>query len=63
MALNMATDSAKVVRLDTHPAFCAAERRSREFEEAMRRHPSFQSQMQIRLPGDMPPSAPPLRRV
>ncbi|MGP4055241.1 hypothetical protein ACTWP6_10540 [Mycobacterium sp. 4D054] len=59
MAPNTVTKSASVVRLDTHPAFCAAERRSREFEEAMRRHPASQS----RLPVRMPPSAPPLRRV
>ena len=63
MALNMATETPSVVRLDTHPRFCAAERRSREFEEAMRRHPAFQSRMPVRRPVDMPPSAPPLRRV
>ncbi|MBV5242391.1 MULTISPECIES: hypothetical protein [Mycolicibacterium] len=42
-----------VVRLDTHPAWRASDRRSREFEEAMRRHPSYQSRT----------LAPPLRVV
>lgn len=39
----MTETGAVVVRLDTHPAWKAAERRSREREEAMRRHPAFQS--------------------
>jgi hypothetical protein len=42
----MATKStAAVVRLDSHPAWKAAERRAREIEEAMRRHPAFQSRL------------------
>ena len=40
----MATKTnAVVVQFDSHPARQASERRSREFEEAMRRHPAFQS--------------------
>jgi hypothetical protein len=47
----MATKTATaVVRLDSHPAFKAAERRSREIEEAMRRHPAFQSRHQTLTP-------------
>jgi len=46
----MKTRTAAVVRLDTHPAFKAAERRSREREEAMRRHPAFQSRFQPLTP-------------
>lgn len=38
--------AAAVVRLDSHPAWQAAQRRSREVEEAMRRHPSYQSRLQ-----------------
>ncbi|WP_156448354.1 hypothetical protein [Mycobacterium sp. NAZ190054] len=52
-------DIAAVVPLDGHPAFSAAERRAQEFEEAMRRHPAFQSRMPVRMPAP----APPLRRV
>ncbi|WP_165761630.1 hypothetical protein [Mycolicibacterium parafortuitum] len=45
-ALMMTTNTgAVVIRLDTHPAFHAPDRRSREFEEAMRRHPSYQSRV------------------
>lgn len=44
---------AVVVRLDTHPAWQAQDRRPREFEEAMRRHPAYQSRT----------LAPPLRVV
>ncbi|MCH9733212.1 MAG: hypothetical protein K0U78_01440 [Actinomycetia bacterium] len=41
----MATNTlgATVVHLDSHPARRAAQRRSLELAEAMRRHPSFQS--------------------
>ncbi|MEW5811390.1 MAG: hypothetical protein AB1925_18270 [Actinomycetota bacterium] len=35
--------AAGVVDLRAHPAFNAAERRALAMEEAMRRHPSFQS--------------------
>lgn len=51
----MANSVPAVLRLESHPAFQAAERRSREFEEAMRRHPAFQSRL--------PSSAPALRLV
>lgn len=37
------TVGATVIRLDSHPAWRSAERRSLELAEAMRRHPSFQS--------------------
>ena len=37
------TVGATVVHLDSHPARRAAQRRSLELAEAMRRHPSFQS--------------------
>lgn len=37
------TAGATVVHMDSHPAFRAAQRRSLELAEAMRRHPSFQS--------------------
>lgn len=47
--------AAAVVRLDSHLARKAAERRSREIEEAMRRHPAYQSRLQ--------PTAPHLRLV
>ncbi|WP_185976213.1 hypothetical protein [Mycolicibacterium sp. 018/SC-01/001] len=36
-------EAAGVVDLRAHPAFNAAERRASAMEEAMRRHPSFQS--------------------
>ena len=39
------TVGATVVHLDSHPAFRAAQRRSTELAEAMRRHPSFQSRI------------------
>jgi hypothetical protein len=32
---------ANVIRLHSHPAWIAAQRRERERREAMRRHPSF----------------------
>lgn len=32
---------AKVIVLELHPAWIAAQRRARERNEAMRRHPSF----------------------
>ena len=32
---------AKVIALESHPAWVAARRRERERREAMRRHPSF----------------------
>ncbi len=51
----MADSAPAVVRLDSYRASRSAERRSREFQEAMRRHPSFQSRM--------PSSAPALRLV
>jgi hypothetical protein len=52
----MATkNAAAVVRLDSHPAWQAAERRAREIEETMRRHPAFQSRLA--------PSTPHLRLV
>ncbi|MHA0285991.1 hypothetical protein ACXYX3_06000 [Mycobacterium sp. C3-094] len=35
--------TAGVVDLRSHPAYGAAERRAKAMEEAMRRHPSFQS--------------------
>ncbi|CAN3127612.1 hypothetical protein ACNUDN_06845 [Mycobacterium sp. smrl_JER01] len=44
-----------VVRIDRHPAFQASERRSREFEEAMRRHPCFQSRATPLVPQPAPP--------
>ena len=34
-----------VVHMDSHPAFRAAQRRSLELAEAMRRHPAFQSRV------------------
>jgi hypothetical protein len=37
--------AAAVVRLDSHPAWQAAERRYRDIEEAMRRHPAYQSRL------------------
>jgi hypothetical protein len=37
--------NAKVICLQSHPAWAAAERRARERMEAMRRHPSFQSRL------------------
>ncbi|MGD9619824.1 MAG: hypothetical protein AB7G47_06000 [Mycolicibacterium sp.] len=39
------TAGATVVHLDSHPAWRAAQRRSLELAEAMRRHPSFQSRV------------------
>ncbi|WP_157866269.1 hypothetical protein [Mycolicibacterium aurum] len=51
----MTRKTATVVRLDSHPARQAAERRARDIEEAMRRHPAFQSRLQ--------PPAPHLRLV
>lgn len=36
---------ATVVRIDSHPAWQAAQRRSHDLAEAMRRHPAFQSRM------------------
>lgn len=38
----MAAKGATVISLESHPAWRAAQRRSRELEEAMRRHPSYQ---------------------
>lgn len=51
----MADSAPSVVRLDSHPAFRSPERRSREYQDAMRRHPAFQSRL--------PSSAPALRLV
>ncbi len=45
MATNASNTNAStgVVDLRSHPAFNASERRATAMEEAMRRHPSFQS--------------------
>lgn len=40
---NNAKATTAVVDLRSHPAFNASERRASAMEEAMRRHPSFQS--------------------
>lgn len=40
---NTNATTSKVVDLRLHPAFNASERRASAMEEAMRRHPSFQS--------------------
>ncbi|RZT18786.1 hypothetical protein EV589_3046 [Mycobacterium sp. BK558] len=51
----MMTNTATVIDLQAHAARSAADRRARAIEEAMRRHPSFQSRSAV------PP--PPLRAV
>ena len=51
----MMTNTATVIDLQSHAARSAADRRARAIEEAMRRHPSFQSRSAV------PP--PPLRAV
>jgi hypothetical protein len=43
--------NAKVICLQSHPAWAAAERRARERMEAMRRHPSFQSRLHTAVLG------------
>jgi len=53
--MTTSTATAKVVDLRSHAAAKAAERRARAMEEAMRRHPSFQSRIDH--------SPPPLRVV
>lgn len=37
------TAGAKVIFLQSHPAWVAAQRQEREREEAMRRHPAFRA--------------------
>jgi hypothetical protein len=37
------TSGATVISLQSHPSWIAANRREREREEAMRRHPSFRA--------------------
>lgn len=51
----MKTKTAMVIDLQSHAARSAADRRARAIEEAMRRHPSFQSRTAV------PP--PPLRAI
>ncbi|MBX7446759.1 MULTISPECIES: hypothetical protein [Mycobacteriaceae] len=36
-----------VVHLESHPAWRASRRRARELDEAMRRHPSYQSRTEL----------------
>ncbi|AFM15975.1 hypothetical protein Mycch_1167 [Mycolicibacterium chubuense NBB4] len=46
--MTMTTDTAAtVVDLRSHPAWRAAQRRARERDEAMRRHPSYQSRTDV----------------
>jgi hypothetical protein len=44
--------NAKVIALQSHPAWAKAERRSRERMEAMRRHPSYRSRLRSAVLGE-----------
>ena len=44
--------NAKVICLQSHPAWDAAERRARERMESMRRHPSFKSRLRSAVLGE-----------
>jgi hypothetical protein len=44
---------AKVIVLQSHPAWAAAQRRARERSEAIRRHPSFLAQQRGIAQGDI----------
>ncbi|ORV39995.1 hypothetical protein AWC00_17510 [Mycobacterium conspicuum] len=41
-----------MIRLQSHPAFAAAERRAEELRAAMRRHPSYQSRLHRAVLGE-----------
>ena len=49
MMTTMTTQTAAtpVVHLESHPARLASRRRAREIDEAMRRHPSYQSRTEL----------------
>jgi hypothetical protein len=49
MMTTMTTQTAAtpVVHLESHPAWLASRRRAREIDEAMRRHPSYQSRTEL----------------